>query len=152
MPEGHSTMNKALPATQAARAWTWIRPKIFSAPILLGTPPHALSLMQCLLSCAKNRGIVVKIIEVPSARQNLDIRAMYGRKKLCLMKWTPRPRPRLRLSRHRRASNSHQRIISCLLRCWGHYWWFSGEPIKVWTSSFGCFRTSGVENLCRQLH
>ena len=35
---------KHSPATQATGIRTWIRPKIFSAPILWGRPPHALSL------------------------------------------------------------------------------------------------------------
>ena len=50
-PRGRAPWKKHSPVTQAAGVRTQIRPKIFSLPILYPlSPPHTLSLSQCLLS------------------------------------------------------------------------------------------------------
>ena len=65
--------------------------KVYSAPILLGTPPHALthSLTMPVVMCSsvntsyrrdKKEVIVVKILAAPFLGPNTDIIAMYGRK------------------------------------------------------------------------
>ena len=96
---------KHLPAMQAAWVQTQIQTKIFSAPILSGTLPHALSLSQCLSSRAsawilltggKKRRIVVISLQHHLWGENTNTRMMYmgERGKKCFSPSGKRPSAR----------------------------------------------------------